>query len=179
MENKGNKGFLRNLWNRIIEAITGKSTTQQLESGDEQKGVLKEIEQLQNDVIETREDSHENDFKTELAKKTPFQGFKKPMESDLSEKSGEKELEEKTPHNPSNGEVSTPENNQGNRIKGTLPVKKEKIIKGDLFNNNSSQETNTENSPQEASTENSPQETSSFKGFKKPEEIADSDDFVQ
>lgn len=155
-------GFFRTLWNKFIAAITGKTPNKQLESGVEvnngveQRGDLKGIEQFQNGEIEIREGSHENDFKKELAAKTSFQGFEKPNHFDL-EKSKE------TPDISSNGEVSE------QRLKGDLTTKEqnkpEKRVKGDLF----------DNSLQEESTENSTQEES-FKGFKKAEEIKDTDE---
>ena len=92
---------IKNGWNRFKEAITGKSSNELLESGDEVNSIDKKSSVLRGD---------ENLLKgKETKKSTPFQGFKEPNLSDLREESGEE-----TPHNPSNGEVSE------QRLRGTL-----------------------------------------------------------
>ena len=141
--------FFRNAWNIVkkkIDAITGKKTTQQLESGDQvnsevkKRGALKGISQFQ-----VQDDTHENEYKIrgdlskgnlegDLAKKTnTSNGFREPKDYDLRET-----LKEETPDNLSNEDLSRQEKNPEERIKGDLAG-------------------------------NSTQEASSFRGFKNPE----------
>ena len=136
---------IRNGWNRFKEAITGKSSNELLESGDEvnsndkKSGVLRGDKQLLNDITKKKKNDP-----------TSFQGFKIAGDFNLGRESGEatkineipKVLDEKEKsHNHSNGEVSE------QRIKGSLPLTQNKIVRGTILGN-STQEASTENSPQ-------------------------------
>lgn len=144
-------GFFRTLWNKFIAAITGKTPNKQLESGDQVNNGVE-----QRGVLKGIEQFQNGE--NEIREDSQENDFKKELAAKTSFQGFEKpnhfdlEKSKETPHISSNGVVSE------QRLKGDLTEEHnpEKRVKGDLFENSTQEE--------------------SFKGFKKAEEIKDTDE---